>query len=261
MLIEKIVNLELKSKKYRKNLLFIRGGRKSLHRQFYTLPTERSWDVLFTTYESLYDIDFEQVEFLVYGKLSKWQDLSYLADRIIDKYEYVWVTDDDINLVSANNISRAFDIAEIYKLDICQPSLSARSYCSWRICKNSPSSLIRFTTFVECMTPIFSKSALTTLKDDISNAISGCGLDLIFWHALGKPINKIGVIDAIQVEHLKPIDTEAGLFYQHLRANGINPKHEVNYFLEKYSLKEAEIYVTGFIPFIERHSRFVDLSF
>jgi hypothetical protein len=242
--------------KFRKNLLFVRGGRASLHRKLYSLPSERSWDLLFTSYESLAIEDFEEAEFVASGGISKWCDFSNFLRAFPDTYKYIWVSDDDIDYGRVESIDACFAIAEHLGLFVCQPSLSARSFSSWKICQHSASTILRFTSFVECMMPIFSRHALTVLKDDIDRAVSGCGLDLIFWHALGRPQDKMAIIDSIQVDHVKPIDTQNGDFYKHLRSMGVNPKVEVNYFLSKYGLQESKIYITGVVPKIERHVRF-----
>ena len=75
---------------------------------------------------------------------------------------------------------------------------------------------MRYTNFVECMAPIFSNLAIKKLQPYISKAISGVGLDVIFWDALGRPANSMAVIDLIQMHHTMPVDKNGGAFYQHL---------------------------------------------
>ena len=91
------------------------------------------------------------------------------------------------------------------------------------------------------MAPIFSNLAIKKLQPYISKAISGVGLDVIFWDALGRPANSMAVIDLIQMHHTMPVDKNGGAFYQHLKENGIDVEDELAYFMGLFCLTEFEI--------------------
>ena len=64
--------------------------------------------------------------------------------------------------------------------------------------------------------------------------ISGFGLDLAYGvmaHRLGL---KAGVVFDVRAQHLKPIDTTDGAYYDYMRSNGINPKLELWRLIEEY---------------------------
>ena len=70
----------------------------------------------------------------------------------------VYIPDDDI-IQLPSSISRAFDIQEIYGLELAQPTLCSRieseSIHNVGLFKESPT-VLRYVTFVEIMVPLFS---------------------------------------------------------------------------------------------------------
>jgi len=238
-------------KNKRENLVFVRAGNQSKHYDLYPLPTERNWDICISCYEDITPADYEQCEFIVSGGLSKWTDFydQYFQNQnSIQGYKRYMVSDNDVQYSHKSHIDALFQISDQLDLLVAQGSLCENSYCSWKVTKHHPGAVARYTNFVECMAPIFHKDALNILEPLLKEAISGFGLDVVFWDALGRPKNKVGVIDLVKIHHLKPIDSKGGEWYQFLKNNGVDLSAEVYNFMSRYGLKEFDIQTLGFIP-------------
>jgi hypothetical protein len=236
-----------------KNLVIVRAGRNSLHKHYFyneqDLP--RSWDRMVLAYEEISEVDLNNSEFVIHGGLTKWTDFYELLRLGFFKnydYDHVLVTDDDVIPVDNNGMNLLFARAKEFNLKICQPSLTHDSYSSWKITLCSPAFHVRFTNFVECMCPLFNTLIFDKIEQELKNAVSGCGLDLIFSELLKDEVNSLGIIDDVKFKHTKPIDPVGGAFYEHLRRNGINPNHEVLEFLNRHNLKHKNISTHGGIP-------------
>ena len=234
--------------KKNQNLVIIRCGANSLHNEFlYKGNNDESWDKMLLSYIPPSETDLNLSDYVVKGGLSKWTDINdLLNEKFFDeyKYEYVMIADDDILPTKENDINHIFEYARKFNFDICQPSLTHDSFCYWDITLRSPSFHVRFTNFVECMMPVFSLSSLKKLRFEISQAVSGCGLDLIFSEHFYKS-GSLGIIDDISFKHTKPIDIKNGVFYKHLRDHGIDPVAETKAFLDRHNLMTKEILTLG----------------
>jgi hypothetical protein len=242
------------SKKINPNLVIVRAGAGSLHHEYFYPPEEspRNWDRMIFSYEDVKNIDHLKAEFIIKGGLSKWTDLAdLLKNNFFEEYSYdhIMITDDDVLPVGDESINLLFTRAKEFNFQICQPSLTHESSCYWRINYHCPAFHVRFTNFVECMSPVFSRSALGKLKLDIEHSVSGCGLDLIFYELFEPTTKPMGIIDDVQVKHMKPVDHINGAFYLHLKRNNIDPNIEIKYFLDKYNIKQKIVQTLGGIPF------------
>lgn len=250
------MNIEFLKKSKRvsnKNLVIVRAGSDSLHRKYFDIM-ERNWDRMIICYEEPNPFDFDNSEFVLKGGLSKWTDLSDLILlNFFDEfhYEYILVSDDDLIPSRADSVNFLFMKALEYNLDISQPSLTHDSYYTWLITIQSPGFHVRYTNFVECMCPVFSKKALLLAKNEIKLAVSGCGLDLIFSEILNKQENKMGIIDDVSFKHTKPIDPNGGAFYKHLQNNNININDEISNFMNRFNLTRKNIFTTGGVPVVQ----------
>jgi len=119
----------------------------------------------------------------------------------LSKYEYIWFPDDDIS-ISTEEINEVFSIAKEYDLWLCQPSL--KGYVSHRITCPQSDLLLRYTNFVEVMSPLMSLDTVKKLQDTFDVNYSSWGLDGIWHHLLGSPQDKVAIIDKISMTHTKP---------------------------------------------------------
>ncbi len=232
----------------RPNLVFFRCGGESLHRRLFPLPNQRNWDCMLSCYEPFEESDRVHADAVISGGVSKWDAFAQMRfgqpALNLAGYEHFFLVDDDIEFRDAADIDRMFDLAREHQLAVCQPALSADSSDFWFVTRHHPSSFLRFTNFVECMMPLFSAEAVELLRDDICAAVSGCGLDLIFHHALG-PDRRMGVIDAVVVRHMRPTDVVNGAFYRFLRSIGVDHDEEIRWFLWRHGLTGIEAATQG----------------
>ncbi|SFJ06836.1 DUF707 domain-containing protein [Methylobacterium brachiatum] len=202
----------------KKHLVVLSANSKSLHTQWPQDidPNRRSWDLCLAWYGD--ETSFSQrppSEYSVLlrkgNKLQCLHRLCYPGSPIFD-YDYVAFPDDDI-VTSWRDLNKIFQLCVDFNLILGQPSLSHDSYISHSILRQQPDKIVRFTNFVEIMTPFFSQSALRRCCGTFHFGPSGWGLDYAWPVILGDPRNRIGVIDAVPVHHTRPVgqsyDTEA----------------------------------------------------
>ena len=232
-----------------KNLVIVRAGTQSLHpKYFYDSHDLATWDRMVLTYSEPSELDLNNSEFVVKGGLSKWTDLTCLLD--IDffnamGYDYVMLADEDVIPSNSNTINILFQLAKKYGFEICQPALTHNSYFAWLITLHSPAFHVRFTNFVECMVPVFSLNSLKIMREELSMAVSGYGLDVVFSELFDLTKNPLGIIDDATFCHTKPIDPNGGSFYLYLKDNGVDPLLELNQFMSRFKLSRKDFITLG----------------
>jgi hypothetical protein len=165
------------------------------------------------------------------GKGEKWHLIkSFIQDNLnfISQYSYIWCPDDDI-LISSDNINKLFELANVYGLWICQPSMTG--YVSHEITKPISNNLLRYTNFVEILAPLFNLDSLLKLYNTFDLTNSGWGYDWIWPHLLENPKDKIAIIDEITIEHTRPL----GKNYSKERFP-IPPNVEMDRLLNQYNI-------------------------
>lgn len=238
----------------RRNIVFVRCGKRSAHRRLYPLPAQRSWDCVLSCYEPHEPQDLAQADCVMTGGVSKWDAFAQARfDRPelgFAAYERFFLVDDDVEFGEVADIERLFGIAREQDLAMCQPSLSARSHVAWGITRRHESWFLRYTNFVECMAPLMSAEAVTLLQEEIRAAVSGCGLDLVAHRVLGRQ-RRMAVIDAVSVTHTQPVDTQGGTFYRYLRSIGVDHQEEIAWFLARFDMKNFGTATLGGMPIVQ----------
>lgn len=232
-----------------KNLVIVRSGLSSLHGQyFYDNSIPREWDRMILSYVDPVVRDIDECDFVVEGGLSKWTDFNDLLDMgFFSKYDYdyIMLADDDVVPFDLNSVNILFDRAKMFNLEICQPALTHDSYYSWVITLQSPAFHMRYTNFVECMCPVFSKNSLDIIKPVIATAVSGYGVDIIFSELFSLEKKPMRIVDDSIFRHVKPIDPLGGEFYKHLQKNGVDVNKELSHFTGLFKLKNKDIVTVG----------------
>jgi len=98
-----------------------------------------------------------------------------------------------------------------------------------------PDCHLRFTRFVEVMTPIFSRNALRVCAPTFAESRSGWGLDWV-WPTLceREGLDGIAIIDATPVRHTRPVGGE--LYKNH---RDLDPQADARRVVRKYGLQEV----------------------
>lgn len=204
----------------RRNLVIVRAGSSSLHPQWLEglTPEEREWDLCVSYYGT--ESEFLQLDGCEYAILQnkerKWPAIAALLgdESPFWHYDYVMMPDDDLAMTGAD-INRCFSIMAQYKLDLAQPSLPASTpstQYSHDLTLQRAGNVLRYTSFVEVMTPVFSREALRECLPSFGLSQSGWGLDWVWPSILGYPKNKIAIIDSAVAYHTRPVGNNyAGL--------------------------------------------------
>lgn len=191
-----------------RNLIILRTGDRSLHPNWLPNGTQsRTWDLALSyygrnenPYPGTYDLLSRQPG-------SKWEGLTqFLRDNpdLLRRYDYFWFPDDDL-LTNCGTIDRMFRLAQTYDLQVSQPALSLSSHISHAITLQRPKSIVRETTFVEVMAPLFSRAALSVVSPTFANSKSGWGLEWLWLQQARSHSFRVGIIDAAAIQHTRPV--------------------------------------------------------
>lgn len=217
----------------RNYLVFVRAGAASLHRQLIEQDPQRNWDCCVSWYvdpppsEALAD----QYDHRGINKYDAF--MQTFQDALIRApYRYVLLLDDDVQF-RPGDISRFFDICNREGLDLCQPALAWGTHATFDVSLWNPVCSVRRVGFVEVMAPCFSRATLEQLLPTFKLTRSTWGIDHA-WASILAGQNRLAVVDAVRVQHTKPVDVENGPFYRLMRSQGVEPHTELREVLKRY---------------------------
>jgi hypothetical protein len=231
----------------KKYAVYLQCGSGSLHDKWLK-NSGRNWDLLINHYDQTYvnkiscDVEFFQKGVYPGTKFTSFNQVLTNWPNLIDSYRYIWLLDDDI-LMSEEDISLLFSIADKENLELAQASLSSDSHFAHPIFENPGKKGMRFVNGVEIMMPVLSQSILRSGSYLFSQTISGWGLDV----ALSKLVcadRRIAVIDDVVARHVKPINVEGGALYEMLHRAYIYPEIELTHLQRIYGVSRSFYQVT-----------------
>jgi hypothetical protein len=179
----------------------------------------------------------ESADYFIPLKGPKWRNIITMlsSDSALDweKYDYIWLPDDDIRL-SVEDANTMFELASTHNIPLCQPALFPDNVSHLTLVHDPNFALpLRPVTFIEIQMPCFSmdafKSIALPLLQDNHWSISGWGFD-VYWSS---KIDPKYVLNNVKALHTKPVNT-CSSFYQ---AYNADPCKEMDTFLRKYNLK------------------------
>lgn len=228
-----------------RNLILVRCGDESIHPSW--LPgagEERNWDLIanyFGDAESCFRCsDYIRIDSKG-PKYSALFDLLSSNPELLLGYDYVWLPDDDLRL-SCSEANAFFNLCRKHRLSIAQPSLSSNSHAVLPITLHNSLFEVRFTSFVEVMAPCFEVAVLEKVLPTFQSSQTGCGLDFVWPFLIGEDALRMGIVDAVQVEHTRP---PGGPNHQVLRAKGMDAQDEIDRVLAVFNIKQRHYYVFG----------------
>ncbi|ABV85935.1 hypothetical protein [Shewanella pealeana] len=206
-------------------------------------------------------------------KGGKWPIIHKLIEanwELISQYDAVWLPDDDI-MTDAKTINKMFNLFDGFDLALAQPALTMDSYFSHSSLLRQPSSVLRYSNFVEVMVPVLSASALVTLKESFGQSPSGWGLDALWPHLIGNTdFKSIAVIDATPVIHTRPVGGELYRLNPELSPSkdaiqlqalypqfNISRRHAPNKFKVYCQISESKIYPSFLASIIGKYQRVI----
>ncbi|MDP8916222.1 MAG: hypothetical protein M3M95_03250 [Pseudomonadota bacterium] len=205
-------DLEIRTRegRRRRNLLVLPAGEASLHP---TWPRdvsdeERNWDLCVSFYgkpENFGHDDFAEHQVLQPGarKFEALYRLFHEQSPFWD-YDFIAFPDDDL-MLGWRDWNTLFAACRRFGLDLAQPSITG--YPNQPIVHPNPDYFLRYVSWVEIMTPIFSNRALRLCAPTLAASMSGYGLDHVWAKLLGEPENRIAIIDAVSAVHTRPGNT------------------------------------------------------
>ncbi len=216
-----------------RRLVIVRAGEGSLHPRWTTDRATRRWDLVVSYFGSDPARFRDEGDPRIDDAGQKWHGLHALLTRtdFWRSYDHIWLPDDDL-AADQGAIDRLFDTMHACELVLAQPALSWGSFHSHAITVRHPSFTVRLTNFVEIMAPCFSRDALERCLPTFTESLSGWGLDFA-WPALLDPGERIGIVDAAEVTHTRPV---GGPSYARLRDEGVSPHAEYARTLARHGL-------------------------
>jgi len=171
----------------KENLVFLRVGDTSTHREWIGDPATRPYDVWLDAYTDLGATAWaDDPAYVTDGRgTTKFARAQALVPELT-RYEAVWFPDDDISVDPAG-VERLFATFHSHGLWLAQPSLADGSYVSHEITRWNGSFEVRYTNFVEAMCPLFSREALVRCAPSFTECVSAYGIDLAWGGILGDP--------------------------------------------------------------------------
>lgn len=203
-------------------LALFRAGPGSLHPQAIERLEQQNFDYALSWYGDQ-PPEAPGAVFVDMQKGAKWPGLEQTLQShwdAIQRYRYVWLPDDDL-LCVPEQVSRMFSICDELQLDLAQPALTPDSYFTHLITLQHSAFQVRFTNFVEIMTPVLSVDMLSRIYPTLAGQVSGFGLDAL-WPRLSH-LGKVAIIDDTPVKHTRPL---GGSVYAHSKNAGLRPMQE-----------------------------------
>jgi hypothetical protein len=220
----------------RRNLVVLRAGDSSLHRQWLDAP-DRDFDLFISYYGRTPGRHQEDADFYEARPGPKWPAIAALLEQnltALGAYDTFWFPDDDL-AASGPVIDRMFAFFHAFQLCLAQPALTRNSYYTWDTLLQDSRAHIRYTRFVEVMAPIFSRAALEVCRPTFAESRSGWGLDWV-WPTLCRQagLGRMAILDATPVRHTRPVGGE--LYRNH---PDLDPRNDAVRLLRKYGIAEV----------------------
>lgn len=224
----------------RRFLVVVRAGEASLHREWLD-GGSRNWDLVVSWYgDKPYEPVADEIVVGVKGGKGDGLAATFAAlPALLERYDYIWLPDDDIETDSAT-IDALFDIASTEGLAVCQPALTHDSYNSYLHTLQSPSFRLRYTSFVEVMVPCLSRERLRRVLPYFERNPSAFGVDWIWTRLAADNRYRAAIVDAIAVRHTRPV----GIFlHERIRRRGEDPAAREREILAEFGIAKPD---TGF---------------
>ncbi|KAG7668622.1 hypothetical protein NADE_006671 [Nannochloris sp. 'desiccata'] len=232
-------------------LIVAPAGPSSRHQEWLDsarLNAGRNWDLALIYYGPDGDkFNCKECVAVTVASCAKWRCLSGFLnstlwnDDLYHRYEAVMVADDDLGM-KAGSLNMFFKIFRDYRLILAQPSVCPNSYSFWlQVVGQRPSSMMRFSNFVELMAPTFTSYYLdTTVRKTVGEAYTGWGLDFVWPFLLNFPRNKVAIVDGACVQHARPTegDGRQRVYFANMPRNAYQEK---DYLLEKFNYNEKSL--------------------
>lgn len=149
------------------------------------------------------------------GSGARFELLNALLEGLTPQ-EYAVVVDDDIR-VTRGSLPIAVAVAARHHLQLAGIAHGRGSHHSHEITVAAPFSVARLTTFVEIGPVVIVAPAMREHVLPFPDVGMGWGLDVV-WSALARDGHRLGIVDVVQLEHLRPAGADYDLGAERARA-------------------------------------------
>ena len=136
----------------------------------------------------------------------KWTGIATLFGEhpeLLDRYDFFWLPDDDIQ-TDAPTIAGLFAAMARYDLALAQPSLTLDSHYTYITYLSSRTFALRYATAIEIMAPCVSAGLLRRVLPLVADLPSGWGLDFVWTRLAAENRRKSAILDRWPVRHTRP---------------------------------------------------------
>jgi hypothetical protein len=225
----------------RKILLIVRTGDRSFHPDWLSGAgsERRNWDLHLSYFGDKPSPDVTQNAdvSITREKGPKFPGLIKCLGKIearLPQYDYIGFPDDDL-YARCETWNEFTNVILKHRPVLAQPALDRQSFFSFPQLLQDPRYLLRWTNFVETMTPFFSRDALPIARQYFAENASGWGIDLIWSDLLGAGDHKICIVDAAPVLHTREFRT--GPNYKVIAKSGApDPLDDLRSIKKRYNL-------------------------
>lgn len=215
----------------RHNLVISPIGDDSVHASWLSDSAARTFDVFLIYYGKREGFGSPDADHYLCRAGFKWELLDHVARQhrdILERYDRIWCPDCDIRADTAT-VNRLFELFDEYQLQLAQPAIAAGEV-SYKFLRKRSGVVLRYSPFVECMCPLFTREALFAVLPTFLESRSGWGVDWLWPRHFER--RQIAVLDAVGVEHTGRLFRAES--YQNLAKLGIDPGREFDQVMARH---------------------------
>ncbi|UCI17578.1 hypothetical protein FJ970_21005 [Mesorhizobium sp. B2-1-8] len=221
----------------RRNLVIVRAGDNSLHRGWGADVSECEFDLIVSYYGTDPSSFRQPYENRVDYKGGKWDGIHALLSQrpdLLDRYQYIWFPDDDLEADRAT-IEAMFAKMRRLDLHIAQPALTLDSYFSHLPFLRCKSFEFRLVDKIEIMAPCLRTDVAAKMLPLFKESMSGFGLDSLWTRLAAQNLGRSAVFDALPVRHTRPVGVHLATA---MLKSGRTPHDEYHQLASQYGFGE-----------------------
>lgn len=225
-----------------RNLVIVRAGDRSLHPAWLDGARAGHYDLIVSYFGDDPARYRSPEEHRVDFKGGKWDGIHTVFANdpgLLERYDYFWFPDDDIEADSAT-VAEMFRLMAQHGLALAQPALTHDSYFSFLLFLQCPSFRLRYANVIEIMVPCLRQDVLRQVLPLFRETRSGFGLDFVWTRLLPDNRWKAAILDSITVRHTRPV---GGELHRKLATRGESARAEQTRLMRRFNLRRPKLLI------------------